>query len=199
MWRVFEVLGPLELESVVHPLGYAKIDFESGQDNQYKNGEYLIFPRVDHSYLKPFPVDHYDSFIKLLIKTVKEIHTKNVVHMDLYPSNLMIRYTSKVELRIIDWDVATFVGESFTDQMEERLSKSSLGSYYYKRNGSAEFKCDSWFVFVLASLNKEEIVRFCKEPDDRPKVFQDAVRRLYEKHEQELKNEVLDAWIEAHW
>ena len=85
---------------------------------------------------------------------LKTIHERNVIHMDLYPSNILWKkIDDKIKLQVVDWDIATFNQTSFSQDIEKRLKKEIVSQYYYKKVGPAEPKCDYWFLYILSLTN----------------------------------------------
>ena len=66
----------------------------------------------------------YSKFVEILIVALQNIHAANVIHVDLYASNIMhkISSTGEIEIRIIDWDAAHCLDEGdFNERVKERL------------------------------------------------------------------------------
>ena len=75
----------------------------------------------------------------------------------MYPSNILWRFQEeKIVIRNVDWDTATFIGDSFTDTMKVRLANEGNSAYYWKSKGIAEAKCDYWCLFILSNLTDNE-------------------------------------------
>lgn len=67
-------------------------------------------------------------FFESLQSAIQAIHDAGVVHLDLYPSNIMWRISSdsqSVEIKIVDWDAAHTIGEPFTPLVVSRLQTNN--------------------------------------------------------------------------
>jgi serine/threonine protein kinase len=116
------------------------------------------------------PVDEgdYHSFLISLESLVHRVHACGVVHVDLYPSNIMWAKTGGVvTVKIIDWDAATFVGQTFTSTMAARIK--SEAEFVYSDAGAASIKNDAWDVYLLGDLSAAERASLAA-PMDAPSV-----------------------------
>jgi hypothetical protein len=59
-----------------------------------------------------------------------------------------------VDVRIIDWDAATFAGKQFTEHQYERLRK--VPDRYYTPDLIARPENDAWQVFILSRLSETQ-------------------------------------------
>ena len=151
LWRIFEALK--DVEEVVKPLGYAI------SEKDKKNAEFLIFPKLDGSFKMGVPTDaeEFNEYMTAVSHAIKRLHRNHVVHVDLYPSNILwYRQDGKIIIRIVDWDSATFIGDAFTPKMSKVFVSEDEKFYYWMQSGHAEPKCDAWFVFTLSNLSEEE-------------------------------------------
>ena len=99
----------------------------------------------------------FKLFLVKLEEAIKNVHDAGVIHVDLYPSNILWRVDgTDVIIRIVDWDAATLDGDSFTSAMQTRLQNDVNVQYYWKSGGRAEPKCDYWFLFILTNLTDQE-------------------------------------------
>ena len=63
----------------------------------------------------------------------------------------------EVEIRIVDWDVASIVGEVLQKTIRDRMTMSDCVEYYWiPKNGIASPELDAWFVFVMSRMNEVE-------------------------------------------
>lgn len=121
----------------------------------------------------------FQRFMVKLDETIKKFNAKGIIHVDLYPSNILWRYDREdIIIRIVDWDAATFVGDSFTSDMESRLKNNDNAQYYWKSGGPAEPKCDYWFLYILKNLTAEERNAMNgNTPSDVNQVYKNSVTR----------------------
>jgi len=69
-------------------------------------------------------------YVEAVTKAVNRVHCAGVVHMDLYPSNIMFRVienptgvpSAAIDIKIIDWDAAHCIDDRFYDTVWTRLS-----------------------------------------------------------------------------
>jgi serine/threonine protein kinase len=163
------------LEEAVLPLGFANIKLDGSEEAK------IIFSRLERDFAMGVPSDEtlYKLFLVKLEETIKKVNVKGVIHVDLYPSNILWRFDGKdIIIRIVDWDAATFDGDSFTSDMELRLANDVNAQYYWKSDGPAEPKCDYWFLFILTHLTAEERNAMNGDtPAEVNQVYKDSVTR----------------------
>ena len=152
LWDIFEALTGLD--GVVMPLGYGELP----GINQSGENENLVFKNLFHEgFVLGVPIEErlYKKFCEALKSLVNQIHARNVIHVDLYPSNIFwSNQDEDMKVRIIDWDSATFRGDPFPQSMLERLEKYPSRSYCTKPSATAEN--DAWHVFILSSLEERQ-------------------------------------------
>ncbi len=125
----------------------------------------------------------------------------HVIHVDLYPSNILWKVDEfgEIQIRIVDWDVATFMGERFPEAISEVFQVESSRQYYWVNNGVAEPKCDAWFLFVLSKMTSQERENVNGEVHHVNSAYKKVVDRLtQDKGSEGLKNE-FEAWFETEW
>ncbi len=88
----------------------------------------IIFDKLHEQYWQiglPIESNLKEKFITLLANIMSEIHSIGVVHLDLYPSNIMWRINpidqNGILIKIIDWDSAHFTDEILEKHVIERL------------------------------------------------------------------------------
>jgi hypothetical protein len=156
LWEIFEALSGVE--GVVMPFGYGRLkgllDF-SGCD---MGGGGLVFPNLlPGRFTLGVPVDSktYEAFCSRLEHVIHEVHARGIIHVDLYPSNILwSAQNDEVDVRIIDWDAATFAGKQFTEHQYERLRK--VPDRYYTPDLIARPENDAWHVFILSRLSETQ-------------------------------------------
>jgi serine/threonine protein kinase len=103
----------------------------------------LFFPDLSQDgFVIGAPTDHrFPTYLKELKRAVDTIHGAGVVHLDLYPSNIMWKFDdSDVKIRIIDWDVAHCVCE----ELAEAVGCAKRGGHETTLN----FELDNQFIAV---------------------------------------------------
>jgi hypothetical protein len=151
LWRIYE--GLVDVEEAVLPHAFANIKLDGTEESK------IIFPRLEPDFAMGIPSDEslYKLFLVKLEASIKKIHAKGIIHVDLYPSNILWRSVGDdIIIRIVDWDAATLDGDSFTNDMLLRLENDTNAQYYWKSDGVAEPKCDYWFLFILTNLTVQE-------------------------------------------
>jgi serine/threonine protein kinase len=151
LWDIFEVL--CTVEGVEKPLGYGEIKF-TGQTNT--EGAIVFNNIMQAGYVMGVPPDQddYNSFLLALESLVHQIHACGVIHMDLYPSNILwAKVGGTIKVRIIDWDAASFRNQPLPEKMQDRL-KSKM--FYKDRQSMPTPKFDAWHVFILSGLDRSQ-------------------------------------------
>ena len=130
----------------------------------------------------PSDITLYQNYLLNLRKAIRKVHQFGVIHVDLYPSNILWCFRdNQMVIHIIDWDAATLQGDSFTETMRLRLANNENSAYYWKSQGEAESKCDYWFLFILSNLTDEERESMNgDEPSFVNIVFKSSVQRQRE-------------------
>ena len=160
LWEIFEALS--SVEGVVKPLGYGRFKGLSDFSGSDMGSGGLVFENLLLYGFKmgvPGDFNAHEKFCSSLEDLVHEVHAHGVIHVDLFPSNILWsnRSDGHVEVRIIDWDAATFAGEHFTDCQYERLKK--FPHHYYIPDSIAKPENDAWHVFILYMLNDTQRAR----------------------------------------
>ena len=150
LWDVFETLSGLD--EVVKPLGYGElIGIENGDrclffNNLYGEGFVMGVPSDEQIYL---------PFCEALMLLTRKIHARGVIHVDLYPSNILWLYQDgEIKIRLIDWDAATFKGQTYPDSMMKRFN--GCKHPYYVPEPVAKAENDAWHVFILTKLKPDQ-------------------------------------------
>ncbi|KAJ3274291.1 hypothetical protein HDV01_003135 [Terramyces sp. JEL0728] len=174
MWRVVELLA--DNEYAVLPLCIANI---LGMDG--KKRRVMIFPKLV-GYMMGVPADK--GVLQLYLESLKQailcVHKSRVVHVDLYPSNIMWYYDGEnMHIRFVDWDAATQIGDKFTDVMAERMDDSKYKNYHWsgKSNAVADVRCDFWHLFILSHLTDQEILELNGDADNVNRVYYEILTR----------------------
>ena len=74
----------------------------------YQNN-YLIMNYINGCELNKYPYSSFNNKIEIFLKVieaVKKLHSKNIIHCDLKPSNILIDEND--EIKIIDYDISKF-------------------------------------------------------------------------------------------
>ena len=152
LWDVFEALG--RGEGVEKALGYCDLKLVGKPaelflvfHNLLRQGYRMGVPEVEGD---------YRLFLAALEALVHQVHACGVVHVDLYPSNIMwAKVDGTVRIRIVDWDAATFAGQPFPGSMLRRLEEE-FHYVYVDESRTASPKSDAWNVFLMSNLNAAE-------------------------------------------
>ena len=174
MWRVYDRLDGLIV--AVLPLCVANLN----EGDSLPRRQVVIFPRLESGFAMGVPSDRqlFDQYLVKLEEAIGKIHAAGVIHVDLYPSNILWRSVDgEIVVRIVDWDAATLLGDSFTETMRNRLSDSENSAYYWKNQGAAEPKCDYWFLFIMSNLNDDERLAMKGGVTEVNTVFKTSVER----------------------
>jgi serine/threonine protein kinase len=74
--------------------------------------------------------EHLQSLYATNLKTaIEAIHTAGLVHMDLYPSNIMWKSDDSgngVKIKIIDWDSVQLIGQPYSLAITQRLPMQTV-------------------------------------------------------------------------
>jgi serine/threonine protein kinase len=149
LWDVFEALAPVE--GAEKALGYCDLQLVGSREVRC-----LVFHNLlQQGYRMGVPEDagDYREFLIALEVLVRQVHARGVIHVDLYPSNIMwAKVNGVVRIRIVDWDSATFAGQPLSEGMLLRLDARS--PYVYRvTSGKASSKSDAWNVFLLSKVS----------------------------------------------
>jgi hypothetical protein len=164
LWDVFEALGCVE--GVEKALGYCDLQLV---------GRPAVRCVVFHNLLRqgyrmgvPEDEGDYHLFLAALEALVHQVHACGVIHVDLYPSNIMwAEVDGAVHIKIVDWDAATFAGQPFPGSMLLRLEEGSP-CVYLDESRTASPKSDAWHVFLMSNLSAVERALLASE--DAPTV-----------------------------
>jgi Lipopolysaccharide kinase (Kdo/WaaP) family len=83
--------------------------------------------------------DHREAVLLALKTALQSVHAAGVVHMDLYPGNIMWRAlegggaAGGVELRLVDFDAALFIGQPVPDVAAKILERNGHTHTYHPR------------------------------------------------------------------
>jgi serine/threonine protein kinase len=152
LWHVFETLS--DLDEVVKPLGYGEL---KGIEAGCENGCLVFNNLYREGFVMGVPTEQvaYGAFCIALNTVIHKIHTRGIIHVDLYPSNILwLNNDGEIKVRIIDWDAATFSGQQYLPKMMERFKKCE--NQYYVQEKIAKAENDAWHVFILSNLNLEQ-------------------------------------------
>lgn len=161
--HMFSVLDHLAVDSELrHSVAFpitirsrtAPKDAAQGSHDMHNHMDMLVFDNLaKDGYRIGFPND--DALCEKLVKQIKavvaRIHARGVVHMDLYPSNIMWRLNAtsrSIDVKIIDWDAAHFVGECFTQEVLAALEKAMWRTQLYLDVDGTRAVCEYDNVFV---------------------------------------------------
>lgn len=101
MWRVYDLLDGLIV--AVLPLRVANLN--EGDDSHGR--QVVIFPLLERGFAMGVPSDRqlFDQYLVKLKEAIGKIHAVGVIHVDLYPSNILWRHVdAEIVVRIVDWD-----------------------------------------------------------------------------------------------
>ena len=177
--KVYQSLS--NVKEAIKPLGFVRIcQYDKNlQVKKETEMEYLIFPMlIGYQMGVPSDESDYILFLDELKRVINLVHKAGVVHVDLYPSNIMWKKEDgNIIIRIVDWDAATILFEKFPELIVSRKELPHFAPYDY-RTGAADPKCDYWFIFILSLLNEKERQEMNGTPDNVNTVFKEAVDRL---------------------
>jgi serine/threonine protein kinase len=166
LWDIFEALSAVE--GVEKPLGFGEIKF-AGQTST--EGAIVFNNIMQAGYVMGVPPDQseYSAFLLALETLMHQIHACGVVHMDLYPSNILwARVDGQIKVRIIDWDAASFMNQPLPRKMQDRLKAKS---FYKDRESLPSPKFDAWHLFMLSGLDLSQRERLRGDtPEDAANV-----------------------------
>lgn len=130
--------------TILHP-------YKDTKQNSVVDG--IVFPMLS-GYRIGLPSDLELSrrIVQEARKVMDAVHERGVVHMDLYPSNIMWKAGDgpQVHIKIIDWDAAHLLHEQFSAAVQQRLEKfapARLKGFSHAGVASREF--DSFYLDVL--------------------------------------------------
>ena len=161
--HMFETLERLSDTSawkyVCAPLGFSTRTFDSNQPLVLKGA--LLFENLEKLGFSNFPppYEKADEYVNLLEGAASAFHSQNVVHGDLYPSNVFWRKEegSPMEMRIIDWDTSFAKNEFIPDHIQEMWSES-LKWMWYETEGRTAASLDEFMTSSFRFASKIESI-----------------------------------------
>jgi serine/threonine-protein kinase RIO1 len=138
-------MSTIDVPEAKLPLGYALLKPQEDaitKKDAVSTGNVILFPKLEKNFAMGAPSDR-GTYQKYLSQLREKIHRAGVIHVDLYPDNILwcVREHEMI-LRIVDWDAATFHKDSFTETMITQLAHKDNAAYYFKSEGVAEPQCD---------------------------------------------------------
>ena len=116
LWDVFEALA--RVEGAEKGLGYCDLQLVGSPAMRCLVFHSLLQQGYRMGHGVPEDDGDYRLFPAALEALVHQVHECGVIHVDLYPSNIMwAKVDGAVRIRIVDWDAATFAGQRFPDRM----------------------------------------------------------------------------------
>jgi Protein kinase domain len=171
-WNVYHSLA--DVIEVVKPLTFARLKYEKLESPE------LIFPMLKGFKMGiPNSAEEFDCFMKNLTIAIKKIHMRGIVHVDLYPSNILWNNDNgNMVIRIVDWDVATMIDEIFAPEILARFKNPEVSQYYYTTTDRAQTRCDYWFLYILSRLSAIEKQTMNGDIATVNEVYRNSVNRL---------------------
>jgi len=171
-WNVYHALQ--DVVEVVKPLTFARLNYDKLESPE------LIFPMLKGFKMGiPSSAEEFDFFIKNLTSAIKKIHSCGIVHVDLYPSNILWNNDNgNMVIRIVDWDVATVIDEIFAPEILNRFKNPEVAQYYYTTTDRAQTRCDYWFLYILSRLSANEKQTMNGDIATVNEVYRNSVNRL---------------------
>eukprot|EP00053_Salpingoeca_punica_P003196 m.41709 g.41709 ORF g.41709 m.41709 type:complete len:1014 (-) comp12036_c0_seq2:39-3080(-) len=125
---------------------------------------FLVFDNLcSQGYRMGIPVEKERmlAWLEAVTGALAAVHKAGVVHLDMYPSNVMWKEEDgKILVKLIDWDGAHFLGERLTQTTSNRHRGSHLGRIVgnldFDRSGDACELYDGIMALVLKFLYMED-------------------------------------------
>ena len=83
-------------------------------------------------------------------------------------------------IRIVDWDVATYIDEIFAPGILDRFKNPEVSQYYYTTTDRAGARCDYWFLYILSRLSAVEKQTMNGDIATVNEIYRNSVDRLLE-------------------
>ena len=117
---------------------------------------FLVFPNLAHQGYRigmPDSDEDCDAFMLALRHAVNSIHVAGLVHLDLYPSNIMWRQDGRCfSIKIVDWDTVHAIDEPLTAAVRERLHHTRCNSRLALMNNANILTASAEFDDVLVRI-----------------------------------------------
>ena len=154
------------------------------------NFYYIVMEKCDEdldSFMEKYKNGIPDSIIKDILlqlnKAFKEMHSKKLIHRDLKPQNILIKYNSQNSfiVKLSDYGISReFVNKSFSSHIGTQIYMAP--EVYVKKN-YIPTKCDLWAIGVIIYQLKFKEIDFSFYQGNIPKRFNnklldDLVRKL---------------------
>jgi hypothetical protein len=159
LWRMMACLERLHMSEdardyIVFPLGFVELS----------DDYYIFFPRLGEDWRIGMPDDQKEcEKVAAAMQTAQEaINRTNVVHMDLYLSNIMWRWSSNVgvvEIKVVDWDTCCFKGTPLAESVVAALKSSPRAHLVESENASAHAAHDTFYMDVLAANSANQSLK----------------------------------------
>jgi hypothetical protein len=174
-WKVYQKLE--DVDEAVKPLAFSNL-----KEKEKVETKELIFPMLtDFKMGVPSNDAEFNLFVENLKVAIRNIHGCGIVHIDLYPSNILWKFDDEnVTIRIVDWDVATVIGDKFPPAILKRRDTTEVSQYYYIPAERAEVRCDYWFLYILSKLTGDEKKNMNGSIVNVNEVFRKSVDRMVE-------------------
>uniref|UniRef100_A0A914YP18 dual-specificity kinase n=1 Tax=Panagrolaimus superbus TaxID=310955 RepID=A0A914YP18_9BILA len=86
--------------------------------------EMNMYQRIKLFNFRGFDIRVVANFARSLLKSLKFIHSKNIIHCDLKPENIMLKKKSISNLKIIDFGCSCFEGQTIYSYIQSRFYRA---------------------------------------------------------------------------
>lgn len=155
LYEMFEMLH--DVPGTVKPVAVMNGTFEDGC---YLKNDKLVFPVLAMIFYGCSSCLINLFVLRSGINTLKKFLRCGVIHVDAYPNNMFWRDSKEgsVEIRVVDWDVASFKGEEIEPAIYKRVKTTENAAEYYwnPHNDRASPMQDAWFDTHIIKMNETE-------------------------------------------
>jgi hypothetical protein len=199
LWEIYSALDGIEEAVKPVALFTGKLD-----EANYLVNDSIVFPKLQGYRMGVPPTeDQFQKYLSAVKRAFKKFHAACVVHVDAYTSNIMWRINKEGEfdIRVVDWDAASFLGAEMEVNIWSQMSKESFTCYSWApTTNKACIEIDAWHIFILSHLNESER----KTLYDKGESFVE-VNVCYKNAIERIRRELVDVsvkfaeWMESKW
>lgn len=153
--RVFEQLATAGVVDVVYPA--ARLIKHVGTDKPqpvWLAGAAMVYPNIAPEGFKDGLIPD-PQWLQAVTTAVNSVHAAGVVHVDLWPCNIMSKHMGDgtYVIKLVDFEASLFVGEPVPSSIVSTIARNGCRRIYHPdfvANTPADVAFDRWFLVAFA-------------------------------------------------